>query len=323
MLGELFDPKNNSLNAIRLVFACLVVVSHAWVIGGLGDEPELGGRTLGAWSMLGFFGISGYLITRSRLNGRPAARFFRAGFQRIYPRFLVSLLMAACVFAPLSVVLGSPGSFALEQSLTYVARNLFFYPPVISQSTIGTTLAAGDIWNGALWSLFWEACCYLGFGVLGITALRAGRSVLLAVAVLGATGASLAAHAGLIPASELTLTPPLIAAFTGGALLYVYGPNQGAAGRCRVRRCSPDFHQNGNCNCSGTTAVWTDRLRAGSGSPAPAGRWRYGTCRTASTSTAFRSRTFWRSGCQAFLCLGTFSSHSPASYRWHWQALHG
>lgn len=222
MLGELFDPKNNSLNAIRLVFACLVVVSHAWVIGGLGDEPELGGRTLGAWSVLGFFGISGYLITRSRLNGQPAARFFRARFLRIYPGFLVALLMVAFVFAPLSVVLGSPGSFALEQSLTYVARNLFLYPPVISQSSIGTTLADGEIWNGALWSLFWEACCYVGIGVLGITALRAGRSVVLAVTFLGATGASLAAHAGLIPASELTLAPPLIAAFTGGALLYVY-----------------------------------------------------------------------------------------------------
>ncbi|MCQ1999242.1 acyltransferase family protein [Arthrobacter zhaoxinii] len=222
VLGDLFDPKNNSLNAIRLMFACLVVVSHAWVIGGIGEEPELGGRTLGAWSVLGFFGISGYLITRSRLNGQPAARFFRARFLRIYPGFLVALLLVAFVFAPLSVVLGSSGSFTFGESLSYVARNLLLYPPIVSQPTIGTTLAEGEIWNGALWSLFWEACCYLGIGILGIAAIRARRKILLVIAFLGATGASLAAHIGLVPPSELTLAPPLVAAFTGGALLYVH-----------------------------------------------------------------------------------------------------
>lgn len=220
-LAELFDAGNNSLNAIRLIFSCLVVVSHAQVIGGLGEEPALGGRTLGAWSVVGFFGISGYLITRSRLNGQPAARFFRARFLRIYPGFLVALLLVAFVFAPLSAVLG-PGSSTFADSLTYVLRNLLLYPPFVSQTTIGTTLAEGGIWNGALWSLFWEACCYLGVGVLGLAALKSRRTGLLAIAFIFATGASLAAHTGLVPPSELTLAPPLIAAFAGGALLYVH-----------------------------------------------------------------------------------------------------
>ncbi|MCC9196013.1 acyltransferase [Arthrobacter sp. zg-Y820] len=220
-LGELFDPKNNSLNAIRLILACLVVVSHSWVIGGHGDEPSLGGRTLGAWSVLGFFGISGYLITRSRFNGQPASRFFRARFLRIFPGFLVALIMVAFVFAPLSVALGSAGSFVPAEALTYILRNFLLYPPFISQAGIGSTLAEGEIWNGALWSLFWEGCCYLGIGIVGIAATRARRNVLTAAVFLAATGASLAAHAGLVPPSELTMAPPLIAAFTGGALLYL------------------------------------------------------------------------------------------------------
>ena len=221
-LGEIFDPKHNSLNAMRLLLASLVVVSHSWVIGRIGDEPSLGGRTLGAWAVLGFFGISGYLITRSRFNGQPASRFLRARFLRIYPGFLVALLMVAFVFAPLSVVLGSAGSFGFSDSLMYVARNLFLYPPLVSQATIGTTLPEGEIWNGALWSLFWEACCYLGVGVLGIAALRARSSALLIVVFLGSTAAAFAAHMGVVPPSELTLAPPLIAAFSGGALMYVH-----------------------------------------------------------------------------------------------------
>ncbi|MBD7995407.1 acyltransferase [Arthrobacter sp. Sa2CUA1] len=221
-LGELFDPRSNSLNAIRLVLASLVVVSHSWVIGRVGDEPSLGGRPLGAWAVLGFFGISGYLITRSRFNGQSAARFLRARFLRIYPGFLAALLMVAFVFAPLSVVLGSEGSLEFSDSLMYVVRNLLLYPPFLSQTSIGTTLAEGEIWNGALWSLFWEACCYLGVGVLGTAALRARSSALLLLIFLGSTAAALAAHMGLVPPSELTLAPALMAAFSGGALMYIH-----------------------------------------------------------------------------------------------------
>lgn len=221
-LGELFDPRNNALNALRLLLASLVVVSHAWVIGGAGEEPALGGRTLGAWSVLGFFGISGYLITRSRMNGQPARRFFRARFLRIYPGFLVALLLVAFVFAPLSVLAGSPGTFTLGDSLSYVARNLFLYPPFVSQTTIGTTLAEGGIWNGALWSLFWEACCYVGVGILGLAALRPRSSALLLAVFAVSTAAAVAAHLGLVPPSELTLAPPLLAAFSGGGLLYLH-----------------------------------------------------------------------------------------------------
>lgn len=220
-LAELFNPRRNSLNAIRLLLASLVVLSHSWVIGRIGEEPAFGGRTLGAWAVLGFFGISGYLITRSRFNGQSAGRFLRARFLRIYPGFFVSLLLVAFVFAPLSVGAGSPGSFNLTDSLTYIGRNLLLYPPFISQASIGTTLAPGEIWNGALWSLFWEACCYAGAAILGIAVLRARSTLLLTITFLGATAAALVAHLGLVPPSELTLAPALLAAFSGGALLYV------------------------------------------------------------------------------------------------------
>lgn len=37
----------------------------------------------------------------------------------------------------------------LGDSLSYVVRNLLLYPPVVSQTTIGTTLPEDEIWNGA------------------------------------------------------------------------------------------------------------------------------------------------------------------------------
>jgi peptidoglycan/LPS O-acetylase OafA/YrhL len=98
-----FDRSRNSLNAMRLLLAVLVVVSHSWAIGGFGAEPSLGGAHLGTWSVLGFFCISGYLITASRLGSSPT-RFYRARALRILPAFVVCLVVIAAVLAPLSTL---------------------------------------------------------------------------------------------------------------------------------------------------------------------------------------------------------------------------
>ncbi|WP_171027446.1 acyltransferase [Pseudarthrobacter sp. NamE2] len=224
-LAALFDPGRNSLNGIRLFLAACVIVSHSWVIGNIGAEPEAGGKHLGEWAVLGFFAVSGYLITRSRLNGQPASSFFLARFLRIYPGFIVCLLMVAFVFAPLSLLVGSPGSFTLVDSLTYVARNFLLYPPVVNQLNIGTTVPntpVPGIWNGALWTLFWEAACYVGVGILGCFGSRRLRVGFSAGAFGVATVTSLAVAEGYVPTNVLTMTSPLIAAFSAGALVYFF-----------------------------------------------------------------------------------------------------
>ena len=84
MLGHRFAEGKNSLNAIRLVLAAMVIVSHSWWLGGYGPEPQPGGVKLGTWAVIGFFGISGYLITQSRVQARTTWSYARARFPRIY-----------------------------------------------------------------------------------------------------------------------------------------------------------------------------------------------------------------------------------------------
>ena len=96
-LGAAFDPRNNSLNALRLVFASMVIVSHAWPLGGFGRDPQIGGIAVGRWAVAGFFVISGYLIASSR--GRtPFLTFLWRRFLRIFPGLWVCLLVTVLVF---------------------------------------------------------------------------------------------------------------------------------------------------------------------------------------------------------------------------------
>jgi peptidoglycan/LPS O-acetylase OafA/YrhL len=164
-----FEPRHNALNALRLLLAAAVLVSHSWPLSGHEPEPNLGGANLGTWAVFGFFGISGYLITRSRLSGRPVRDYYRARALRIMPALVVALLVVAFVFAPLSQLLDPAAAWDPLSSVTFVARNVFLYPPApIAQPGIADTLANVPyplLWDGPLWTLFWEGLCYLGIGV--------------------------------------------------------------------------------------------------------------------------------------------------------------
>ena len=225
-LASVFDPRGNSLNALRLVLAAMVIVSHSWALGGYGPEPELGGVNLGTWAVFGFFGISGFLITRSRLSGKPAGRYYQARFLRIFPGFAVCLIVVAFVFAPLSLLLGSPGSFEFSDTFGYVARNLFLYPPVLGQTGVGSTLSNiqySDVWNGPLWTLFWEAGCYVLIGVLVSIIPRRHFRRTLSILFIAATIGSVAGHYWIAVPELIVRVMPMLTAFLGGALIFLYG----------------------------------------------------------------------------------------------------
>ncbi|MET3946703.1 peptidoglycan/LPS O-acetylase OafA/YrhL [Arthrobacter sp. UYCu512] len=224
-LKSAFDPRSNSLNAIRLGLALLVMVSHSWALGGAGAEPELGGANLGTWAVFGFFGISGYLITRSRLSGHSVRQFYRARFLRLFPGFLVCLLAVAFVFAPLSRLWDPAGSFSILDQLGYILRNILLYPPFLGQYDIGSTLSAvpfTDVWNGPLWTLFWEASCYVLVGVAASLLPRRVLGPLLAATLVIASVATLAAEQNPVVPLLITRTLPMLAAFAGGAVMFLY-----------------------------------------------------------------------------------------------------
>jgi peptidoglycan/LPS O-acetylase OafA/YrhL len=221
MLERTFDARNNSLNLLRLVLAAVVIVSHSWPLGGFGHDPRLGDRDLGRWAVAGFFAISGYLITSSR-DRVTFPDFLWRRLLRIYPGFLVSLLVVVLVFAPLAVAIG-PGDFTLSDAVSHVVRNAGLQ---MQQWEVGTTLGTvphRNAWNGALWTLYYEFLCYV---IIGVAFAIFPRRMMPDVAMVGLAVAT--ASRWFVPVTSLSQyrsfsgLAELSAFFMAGAVLYFF-----------------------------------------------------------------------------------------------------
>ncbi len=172
-----FSNKNNCFDLLRLLLALGVVYSHSYHVGGFGLEPLAQHSKeqiiLGVICVLGFFGLSGFLVTASFQNSRNVAVFALKRVRRIFPGFWVCLVVTAFVIAPLIwLVTGRPlGDFPWTRSdgaFSYVFSNLFLQ---VRQHGIGGTVngfSDGGTLNGSLWSIYPEFGCYVMLGLLGL-----------------------------------------------------------------------------------------------------------------------------------------------------------
>ena len=64
-LGQAFDPRNNALNAWRLVLAISVILWHSWPLTGRFITFKPLEQFMEQVGVDGFFAVSGFLITSS------------------------------------------------------------------------------------------------------------------------------------------------------------------------------------------------------------------------------------------------------------------
>ncbi|OBH44696.1 acyltransferase family protein [Mycobacterium mantenii] len=185
-LGQVFDPRRNALNALRLALAAEVMLFHSWPATGH-MPPKSILQLMFSVGVDGFFAISGFLITRSWLTDPRVRDYLTARALRILPGFYICLIITAFVFAPLSVAIqgGSPAKLLGSVApLQYVLRNsaVAYLQPTISGTLHGAP--GGPAWNGSMWSLVWELLCYLAVAGLGVAGLGNRRWISPAILVL-------------------------------------------------------------------------------------------------------------------------------------------
>ncbi|WP_168583101.1 acyltransferase family protein [Gephyromycinifex aptenodytis] len=193
-LAQLFDPRANSLNNLRLILATLVAVVHASAIS-LGTQPVLGRTEVGSMAVDAFFVLSGFLVARSYDRIGSFIRYAWHRFLRIMPLFWIVLIVTAFVVAPaiaalegqspLSVFQGENASwhYVVENSLLYIA------PQNFGVAGLPNGTATPHVVNGALWTLFYEVVCYVMVACLGVVGLLR-RNRWLVIALAGLFGAA-------------------------------------------------------------------------------------------------------------------------------------
>lgn len=175
-LGGALNSRSNSVNAIRLAFAGSIIVLHAITLGGYYEEmPKLiFHETVGTYMLAGFFVISGYMITASRLASRNFGDYLWRRLLRIYPAWIASFTLVAVFLAPLSRIIQgkSLSGYDWSSAAGYIYKNLLF---VLKQFDIHGTIPKDSIpvdrvWNYSAWTLFFEFGLWMCIGILVLIA---------------------------------------------------------------------------------------------------------------------------------------------------------
>jgi len=174
----------NNFGAIRLILAALVVYHHSYSlsVGNLHHELWTALTSTfgpGTVAVFGFFTLSGFLITQSWCRQPKLYSFCLNRFLRIYPGYAVSAIVTIFLIG----WLGSdvPDYFQRLPKAQLIKCIGFFVIPQGFPSFGGQTIP-GNL-NGAVWTIAFEAICYMLVAFAGATRLLRRSNAWLVVFV--------------------------------------------------------------------------------------------------------------------------------------------
>lgn len=200
-LKESFDPRSNSIGFLRWLMAFMVIFSHAGPLAGFYGGHDLGTQfsdeqSLGGVAVAGFFFLSGFLITKSKMGRASTGRYFWRRIMRIFPGWFLVLIITAYVLAPIAYLRenGSWDGFwdaTTDSPFTYFSNNMWLPLEQHNIAGMGTSLPfyqihGGFEWNGSAWTLAFEFSAYILVAVLGVAGALANRLIggIIATAII-------------------------------------------------------------------------------------------------------------------------------------------
>ena len=238
--------RTHSFTFIRLALAAAVVFSHSFARCGIRADPldrwSGGQLSCGRLAVIGFFAISGFLLSQSLQLNPSLLRYCVHRAARILPGYWLALLLTCFVLAPMLIYQESSGVLSYWEmlrlgpntALGYVANNWSLHVGQEEISAVFDKSTGLHSINGSLWTLYHEAMCYAGLLLLWtFRGLRAPVVLVLWSAVYGLHILDFADHRAFIMISPLAASAghffsiatfrALYLAFLSGMLVCQFG----------------------------------------------------------------------------------------------------
>lgn len=158
------EREANNFDLLRILFAWFVIVSHSYVLNGLGESDPLGQFTsnyliLSFIGVKGFFVISGYLILQSLTRSKSVLDYLAKRILRIFPGLIVVLITTIIVVYFIYPPTQLP--YLLNPDIyKYFIGNVLLFTPHFYIPGVFEQLPSKAI-NGSLWTIEFEFLFYI------------------------------------------------------------------------------------------------------------------------------------------------------------------
>lgn len=167
----------NNFDAIRILAASMVLVSHHYALTGQMEPSFFGIHSYGGLAVTIFFVISGYLVATSWQRDPCLWRFALRRFLRIWPALTAALVLTAYGLGAWVTELPLKEYLTHRATANYLQglwMNIHFVLPGVFEHN---PYPRGV--NGSLWTIPLEVRCYVILGFAGLVGLLKFRSVFL------------------------------------------------------------------------------------------------------------------------------------------------
>lgn len=174
LLSDVLKREGNNFDLLRLFSALAVIVGHAYAIA---PQPPLQDTVLqylkfdysGSLAVKFFFFLSGLLVVESIIRRPQPFQFLARRALRIFPGLILCLILTVFIVGPVFTKLPIREYLVESETWSYLVRNSLLFdlqwrlPGVFVEHKYGL--------NGSLWTLPYEALCYIflsifcGFGL--------------------------------------------------------------------------------------------------------------------------------------------------------------
>lgn len=176
--------RNRLFDLLRIVFATLVLLSHAPELTDGNRSREIFSRitngqvSFGMFGVVGFFLLSGYLIVQSWQNKPNLSDFLRKRTLRIVPGYVVAALLSTLL---IGLLVPSVDHFFRHLRGEFIMSILTLNSPSTPDVFPGFIHASV---NGSLWTIPYEFRCYLLVACFGACGLFRRRTIWLGATVV-------------------------------------------------------------------------------------------------------------------------------------------